>query len=55
MAQLHEDIDSDALFDLPDGFRLDDFLTHPEALDACLTGWERVGEREPVEITGRAA
>lgn len=48
-------IDCDAEFDLPDGFRLDDLLGHPEALDACLSGWEAVGEDEPIELTGRAA
>jgi hypothetical protein len=52
---MFQDSESTAEFALPDGFALDDLLSHPEALEACLTGWGGVGEREPVEARDVAA
>lgn len=48
-------IDSDAEFALPDGFVLDDLLSHPEALEACLSGWCDVGAEDPDESRDVAA
>jgi hypothetical protein len=51
--QIH---DSSAIFRLPDGLRVEDVLSCPEALDACLSGsWTDVGGDEPpVDLTGTA-
>lgn len=40
----------------PDQLRPDDFRGFPEAADAWELGdWTRIGEDEPVELTGKAA
>lgn len=44
--------DYDAEFDLPEGFLLEDILCSPEALDACLSDWNDVGEDEPDTLNG---
>jgi hypothetical protein len=51
---MHTDHDSDVQFRLPDGFRLDDVLCSDEATNACLSGWDGVGEDEPLSLTGQS-